>query len=89
MEKCVILYQGYLCIYGGRLGRLSLTLYAGFLFLCQWEGGFWFDFVDFDFTARARGGAHTELPSLAEGATTPRPESAPGFSEDSMATQSY
>lgn len=62
------------------------------------EGGFWFDSVDFDFTARARGGAQTELPSLAEEAANPRLESSPGFSEettelqsseDSTATQSY
>lgn len=62
------------------------------------EGGFWFAFVDFDFTARARGGAGTELPSFAEGVTNPRLEFSSGFSEettelqsneDSTATQSY
>lgn len=80
---------------GGRLGRFSLALCAGFLFVP--EGGFWFGF-NFDFTARAGGGAQTELPPLAEGATNPRLESSPEFSEettelqsseDSTATQSY
>lgn len=98
--KCVISYQGCLCIiencWGGKLGRLSLALCAGFLFLCQREGGFWFDFVYFDFTARARDGAQTELPPLAE--LQIQGSSLPGFSEeitelhrsdDSTATQSY
>lgn len=61
------------------------------------QGGFWFDFVNFDFTTCARGGAQTELPSPADGVTNPRLESSPGISEeatelhseDSTATQSY
>lgn len=52
------------------------------------RGGFWFDFVDSDFTARARGGAQTELPSLAEGVTNPRLEISPGFNEETTELQS-
>lgn len=92
MEKCVILYQGCLCINGNCQGReAGKAQPCPVCWVCVSvpEGGFWFDFVNFDFTARARGEAQTELPSLAEGATNPRLESSPGFSEETMQLQSH